>query len=338
MTSTAGTRESPAPEIRCRELLASVLPQQVDVSASGSDRVIVNGTELKVAWAGDGWVPDVRRALGADRERPQIVAARHFSPGARAELSEAAIGWVDETGAAEIAIGSIIVVRPGLVDSARRRPAGWTSATEAVAEALLCDISPTVDAVTAATGLSTGSCVTGLRTLADLKLLTHEAKRGRGSGRNVVDPDRLLDAYAAAAAARKRPPSLRVGVVWRDVVDGTITAGQSWTAAGIVWAATGAVASEVIAPHLTNLNTADVYIAGKSLADLAHAARVAGLEPIEGGRLQLTIFPTVATGRLVEETEGMMVAPWPRVFADLRVWGVRGEDVAEHLREIRRRG
>ncbi len=333
-----GATKSGDPAVRCGELLAAVLPQQVEVSVIGADRVMVNGSDVTVAWLGDGWLPDVRRALSNDRERPQIVAARRLSPGARAELGAAGISWVDETGAAEVAVGSVVVVRPGLVDSARRRLAGWTAATESVAEALLCDVSPTVDAMEEATGLSTGSCVTALRTLTDLKLLTQDAKRGRESGRRIVDPDRLLDAYATAAATRKRPPSLRVGVTWRDVIDGTIAAGQCWTAAGIAWAATGAVASMVMAPHLTNLNTADVYVAGKSLADLAHAASIAGLEPIKGGRLQLMAFPTAATSRLIEEADGMMVAPWPRVFADLRVWGVRGEDVAEHLREIRRRG
>jgi hypothetical protein len=30
--------------------------------------------------------------------------------------------------------------------------------------------------------------------------------------------------------------------------------------------------------------------------------------------------------------------PWPRVYADLRTVGVRGEDVAEHLRQEMQRG
>jgi len=30
----------------------------------------------------------------------------------------------------------------------------------------------------------------------------------------------------------------------------------------------------------------------------------------------------------------MRTAPWPRVYADLRRAGVRGEDAAEHLRSI----
>ena len=196
-------------------------------------------------------------------------------------------------------------------------------------------MSPTVDAVVAATGLSTGSAVAALGSLTDLRLLVRNAHRGRDSARRLDDPDRLLDAYAAAAAERKRPPSIRVGVTWREVVDGTTTAGRAWAAAGIIWAATGIVASEAIAPYLTNVNTSHVYIAGRSLPDLAHAAEVAGLRPIEGGRLQLSVFPTTATSHLIERAGDMMVAPWPRVFADLRMSGVRGEDVAEHLREIR---
>lgn len=319
---------------RCVDLLASVLPRGVDIAESGPNRVIVNGTAVRLAWAGDGWLPDVRRVLAA-ADRPEIVGAHRMSPGARAELLAAGIGWADETGAAEIAIGPIIVVRPGLVGSSRPRSAGWTAATEAVAEALLCGTAPTVDTVAEATGLSTGSCVVGLRSLTDLGLLTSDAGRGRSSGRRLDNRDRLLDAYAAAAAARRRPPSIRVGVTWRDVVEGTIAAGRAWTATGIAWAATGVVASEVIAPHLTNVNRADVYIAGRSLTDLARAATAAGLRPVEGGRLQLLAFPTTATSRLIEQVGEMMVAPWPRVFADLRESGVRGEDVAEHLREIR---
>jgi len=33
---------------------------------------------------------------------------------------------------------------------------------------------------------------------------------------------------------------------------------------------------------------------------------------------------------------GIRVVPWPRVYADLRLVGVRGEDAAEHLREVMR--
>jgi hypothetical protein len=56
--------------------------------------------------------------------------------------------------------------------------------------------------------------------------------------------------------------------------------------------------------------------------------------PIEGGRLTLRPFPTVAVRRLAETIDGLRVAPWPRVYVDLLSAGVRGEEAAEHLREV----
>ena len=173
-----------------------------------------------------------------------------------------------------------------------------------------------------------------LRLLDGSALLEAAAGRGRGSRRRVADRDRLLASYAAAVAARRRPLSIRVGGVWRDMVDATMAVGRAWSSAGVSWAATGLVASMVLAPFASNVSTGEVYVAGRLLSDLARAAALAGLAPVDGGRLLLSVFPTAATGRLVEEVGGMLVAPWPRVFADLRMSGVRGEDVAEHLREV----
>ena len=36
---------------------------------------------------------------------------------------------------------------------------------------------------------------------------------------------------------------------------------------------------------------------------------------------------------MASKKEGIHVAPWPRVYADLRLVGVRGEEAAEHLRD-----
>ena len=45
-------------------------------------------------------------------------------------------------------------------------------------------------------------------------------------------------------------------------------------------------------------------------------------------------FSSTASGRRLATTvDGLMVAPWPRVFADVRTVGIRGEEAAEHLRE-----
>jgi hypothetical protein len=82
---------------------------------------------------------------------------------------------------------------------------------------------------------------------------------------------------------------------------------------------------------------ADVLDA-QTIAELQAVAERAGLRSIAGGRLTLLPLPTVTTSRLATELDGVRLAPWPRVYADLRTTGVRGEEAAEHLREVIRDG
>ena len=110
--------------------------------------------------------------------------------------------------------------------------------------------------------------------------------------------------------------------------------GAKWDKAKIAWAASGAVAATAIAPLLTTVNAADVYVDTETILGLEAAAAAAGLRPIEGGRLTLRPFPSVTARRLATRVDGLMVAPWPRVFADVRTVGVRGEEAAEQLREV----
>jgi hypothetical protein len=268
------------------------------------------------------------------RRRPHIVAARQHSHGAREALSRAGIGWVDETGAAEIALGTLIVSRTGHPPKPKQQPRRWTRSVLAVAEAVLAGTQPTVSAIEAATGLSTGSSTQALRFLSDQKLLESDAKRGRAAARRIADPAQLLNAYATAAANIPPRASLAIGVTWRDAIASLVDIGKKWDKASLPWAATGAAAAAVIAPYLTATGTADVYVDANTIAGMEAIAATAGLKPIEGGRLTLRPFPTVTSQRLADRTGGLRVAPWPRVYADLRPSGVRGEEAAEHLREV----
>jgi len=78
----------------------------------------------------------------------------------------------------------------------------------------------------------------------------------------------------------------------------------------------------------------------RGLVDAASPARLAtaqtaGLKLIEGGRLELRPFSSPITRRLsAEVSPRLRRVPWPRVYADLRDTGVRGEEAAEHLREV----
>ena len=326
-----------APYDRALEALLNVLPSTVAVEVdTGEGRradLVVAGQALEVKWAGEGNLGDVRKLAARRKARPDIVVARRLSPASRQLLSEAGIGWVDETGAAEIAIGTLVVSRTG-----RPQPTdglkGWTPAVLAVAEALLCGVRATVSATEEATGLSTGSCTAALRFLADEGLLVADAQRGRSSARRVEDPNRLLGAYTRAARAEPSGPRLQVGLLGRDLLDELAATGQTWDRSDVLWTATGAAAAAVLAPLLTSVSSIEVYVDADTVAGLEALATRADLRPIEGGRLTLRPFPTASVRSLADEVEGLRVAPWPRVYVDLQDEGVRGEEAADHLRKI----
>ena len=325
---------------RAGEVLRAVLPASAEMRVLGARGPIIEvklaGRRLRVAWAGEGWIRQIRALLAGGRPHPDVIAARRMSPGAKAALAPEGIGWVDELGNAEISIGSLIVSRTGRGEAVSPASPKWTPAVMAIAEALLCGTAGTVAATEAASGLSTGSCTNALGTLTELGLLARDAARGRGSARRVVEGDALLDAYATAATTLAPKERLAVGVTWRDPIAGLVDLGRGWEAFGIEWAATGAAGRAVLAPLLTNVTSAVVYVNATTIAELEMAARKVDLEPIEGGRLTLRPFPTVSVRRLAEPVDGLRVAPWPRVYVDLRGTGVRGEEAAEHLREVRR--
>lgn len=317
--------------------LLDVLPRTASVDIPRDDPradVIVGGQKLDVKWVGEGSLGAVVSLLRSAEHKPDIVVARQLSPGAKDALSEAGVGWVDETGAAEVAVGTIIVSRSGTRVPRDDRTKRWTPVVLGVAEALLCGVDATGVAVQQATGLSSGSCTNALRFLAGLGLLESNAARGRDSARRVRDVDSLLDTYASAARRHPASAQLQIGVTWRDLVAGLSEMGSRWTEAGVSWAATGVAAASVLAPLLTNVASVEVYVDTETMAGLEAAAAAADLRPIEGGRLTLLPFPTVVTRRLAAATDDIVLAPWPRVFVDLQRTGVRGEEAAEHLREI----
>lgn len=236
-------------------------------------------------------------------------------------------------GNAAISIGNLVVSRTGRPEVAPVRPPRWTPGFVAVAESILCGIEATVSATAAATGLSTGTCTNALRTLADLGLLEADAERGRRAGRRVVDNDALLKAYADAATALASPDQVAVGVTWRDPIKGLTDLAHRWPR-HVNWAVTGAVAAALLAPLLTNIGAAVVYVHASTVPALEMVARSVDLKPIEGGRLVLRPMPIGWTPTSRKLIDGVFVAPWPRVYVDLRNLGVRGEEAAEHLVEV----
>ena len=332
-------RHSSTPNSRHRgeRAVRAVFPPSVNVIKSTSDRdvdLVVNGHALKVKWVGQGHLGDVRAALYDRPKRNIVLVARHMSPGARAALSEAGINWADESGAAEISIGAIVVSRTGSPKKKDEAIKRWTPAVISVAEALLCGTCGTQSATHAATGLSAGSCANALRFLSEQELLTSIARRGPTSARRVASLRELLDAYADSVNEQPSGIELQVGITWQDILSGIAELGRHLDAREIDWVVTGATAAAVIAPYLSSVARATLYVDAKSIAELQALAVAVELRPIQAGRLTLKPFPTVSVQRLSKPADGLRIAPWPRVFADLRREGVRGEEAAEHLFEV----
>lgn len=129
---------------------------------------------------------------------------------------------------------------------------------------------------------------------------------------------------------------MRVGILWRHPIADAITFGQDMDRHSISWAATGALSARDLAPVQTEVSPMEIYVQGRTPSDLARAAYAAGLRPIDGGRLLLRPFPTPAGATVTtnRNDQGFRSMLWPRVYADLRTVGVRGEYAAEHLREV----
>lgn len=133
--------------------------------------VSLDGAEFLVRWLTTGWPRQVAEALHAT-SRPDILAAPTMSPGARKAAHDAGVGWVDESGAADIhyrntSTGTTLVIETkGAPPAPLDARIGWRRATLAVCEALLANIAgPTVASVVEATGLSMGSSAQALKFL-----------------------------------------------------------------------------------------------------------------------------------------------------------------------------
>ena len=267
--------QATTPDARILAAIRRAVPTQDVRLIATKDAVTeltVGATPLRATWVPRGWPSEVRSAIAA-HPHSDIVVAPSISPGAREVARSAGVGWVDESGEADIAIGPLIVVRERRPTEPSTRPArGWTPATAAVVEALLLGTKASVKHVVAATGLSTGSATNGLHLLASEGLLSADAARGRNSGRRVADRDALLSDYVDALAAFPPLAELRTGVLWSDPVADAVAIGKHWESHGRSWAATGALAAEVLAPFQTEVSPIVIYVDAKSASDLHVAA------------------------------------------------------------------
>ena len=318
--------------------LMAVMPSNSQASIeidkkSHSDLVLrISGKKVRARCVLHANLAAVKDAVAITPE-PEIILLPRSTPAIREFLEKNLIGWVDQMGSAQITTDSLIISRDKIRVQDRKNQERWTRSMLGVAEALLTGTPATVSEVSAKTKLAASSTADALRALSKLNLLSANADRGRSAGRKITRYSDLLSAYAEATTTRPQKFTLRVGVLWQDPMKSLADIGRIWSAEGIKWAATSAIAAAELAPFGTQIAPLEIFVDKSSPASMLAALSLAGLKPLDGGRLLVSPFPSEGTLHQVRKSQSIPTVPWPRVYADLQHTGVRGEELAEHLRE-----
>jgi hypothetical protein len=309
----------------------------VVVEAGGVD----HGLEL--VWAGRGWPREVKEVLAeipTPWPRHVVLVAPRFSSGSLELLRERNANWVDETGRARIeSRDGLLVIRDvePQVEEPRMLAFRWAPSSVDIAEFLLAGAEQVFSAVDVAghSGWSHPQTTKVLRQFASRGWAKKVGpSRGRGSGWRLADPASLLDAWAAhvASAGSERVLAHRVMrdpmAFLREELAPALTGSMPWAISG--WAGL-----EAAAPFVTAVPVLHVYIPAEGMATgpLREVMRATGLREVEeGARIEFWAASELALA-LARETASLPVASAPRLYADLRALGGRGDEAAEHVRE-----
>jgi hypothetical protein len=340
----------PSVENVWRQILASAVDGAVVEQGAGSARADLllrardgRSIPIEVKWAGEGWPQDVRHAASdvADPWPAEVVLlARQLSPGAIDWLRERGANWADEAGRARImGPDGLIVIREPLV-AARERAAQsfrWSPSALTVAEAILSRPDGPLQAaeLARASGWSVPQVANVLK-MFDAQAWT--AKRGSARGpnayRELTGADALLADWSSGVAQAPR----RTRVAHRATRDVLALLREHVAPAldrGLGWALSGWAALELAAPFATTTPSLHVYVADDDFAgpltDAIEHARLREVE--EGGRV--TFWSADArTLAFATRRDEIPIVSAPRLFADLTALGGRGQDAADHVKEL----
>jgi hypothetical protein len=307
------------------------------VEAGGVDH------RLELVWAGRGWPAEVKRALAeipSPWPRQVVLVALRFSSGSLELLRQRSANWVDEAGRARIeSPDGLLVIRdvePELEEP--RTPAfRWARSSVDIAEFLLASPEEVFSAVDVAghSGWSHPQTTKVLRQFAGRGWAQKVGPaRGRGSGWRLADPAALLDAWAAHVGSAGRERVLAHRVV-RDPMAFLREQLAPALDSLMPWAASGWAGLEAAAPFVTAVPVLHIYIPAEAMAAgrLRDVMRATGLREVEeGARVEFWAASELALA-LATETAFVPVVAAPRLHADLRALGGRGEEAAEHVRE-----
>jgi hypothetical protein len=319
--------------------------QQTDRRSARATLVVGNvAHELELRWLGRGWPADLEQALHSVPDpwpRQLVLVGQRFSPGAVVELTQHRANWLDETGAARIETdsGLLVVREPDETTAERGMWHGfrWAPSSLEIAEWLLTEPREGFNARELAdrSGWSYAQTTKVLRQLnARGWVKKTGGSRGVGSGWQLGDPPGLLEAWATYLVSH-RPETVGAHRVLRDPMQFARTELAQALRPEMQWAFSGWAGLELAAPFVTTVPVIQVAIEADALVDgrLREAMRSLSLREVkEGARIEFNALSRFSLS-LAREFHGLPVVSPPRLYADLRTLGGRGEEAAEHVRQ-----
>jgi hypothetical protein len=335
---------------RAAQVLGRALQRPVAAkSTGGPDKLIPVSVEignrsyrLQTIWVGRGWPADLDVLGGISNPWPRdlIVTARELSPGALERLAALDANYADESGRVRIEGPDGLLIHLEPRSPPRRKGKDrfrWSRSSEQIAEYLLASRPDILkaDELAEKTGWSHA------QTSSVLQRFDHQgwtqktgATRGRYAVRRLADSAALLDVWAAHLASTERTQILAHRALREPMTFLRNELGPA-LAQAMPWAASGWAGLEAAAPFVTAVPVLQVYVPGAAIADgrLRDVMKKIGLREVdEGARVEFWEASDLAL-KLAEERRSLPVVSSPRLYADLRSLGGRGEEAAAHVRE-----
>jgi hypothetical protein len=268
-------------------------------------------------------------------EAQLLLIAAETTTEARQILEDHGIAIIDGLGNAHIELPGLMFHVEG-----RGQPRGATKPAPptrlsgkagVAAQALLLEPNRdwTVQDLAARAGIAAGFAHRVLTRLETEGVVTAEGA-GPRRVRRVTNPTALLDLWAEEQRDRpERVNGYLLAQTPRQLVE---RLGANLGRANIDYALTGAAAASLVAPFVTALPVAEVWVAATAAPDELH--RAAQTSPVaEGQNVVFLQAKDDAPLAFREETNNVRIANRFRLYADLQREPRRGREQADHLRE-----
>ena len=329
---------------KTRELEAAFREAGLFEAEALADRVRVRLADAELVvrpvTAGHGRPQEVRDALARLRrdEQPPVataLVAEHFTTGALDVLGREGVNYLDDCRfvfRSDVPFVAIDRQRPcGQVPKPAREPNLGGRIGIAVQEMLLEDVEWWgVTELASAARVAPGTAQAALNRLEALDLVDVQGS-GPGKRRRLRDRGDALDVWTPHAR-RERHRLVATFVLGQGPIDLAGQVSRRLAEGRIAHAVTGACAALLVAPHVTDVRTCEVWVDPATSGSLVTGAL--GTTPVEkGGNVVVLRAKTDAPLFAATEVEGAVVANPLRLYADLLEDPRRGEEQATFLRE-----